>query len=169
MAPRATRLLLRDFRNYERAEVALGEGLTVLTGPNGAGKTNLLEGLYFALVGRSCRTSAEREVVRGGAAAARLEVETVGTDCRSHRLEVGFSPGEPKRLALDGSVLERPPDPSVRPLASVFMPDRLALVKGPPSARRAHLDQLAATLWPARAATRSAYARALAQRNAALA
>ncbi len=169
MAARATRLVLRDFRNYERAEVALGDGLTVVTGPNGAGKTNLLEGLYFGLVGRSCRTSAEREAVRGGAPAARLEVETEGADGRSHRLEVGIAIGEPKHLTLDGSVLERPPDPTVRPLTSVFMPDRLALVKGPPTARRAHLDQLSATLWPARAAARSAYGHALAQRNAALA
>ena len=169
MAPQATRLLLRDFRNYEHAEVALGEGLTVVTGPNGAGKTNLLEGLYFGLVGRSCRTSAEREVVRVGAAAARIEVHTQAADGRAHRLEVALAAGEPKRLALDGSVLARPPDPSVRPLASVFMPDRLMLIKGPPSARRAHLDRLAATLWPARGAARSAYARALGQRNAALA
>ena len=169
MAPRATRLLLRDFRNFERADVALGEGLTVVTGPNGAGKTNLLEGLYFGLTGRSCCTSAEREVVRGGARAARLEVETEGGDGRGHRLEVGLAPGEPKRLELDGGALERPPDASVRPLASVFMPDRLVLVKGPPAARRAHLDQLTATLWPARAAARSGYGRALAQRNAALA
>jgi DNA replication and repair protein RecF len=49
------------------------------------------------------------------------------------------------------------------------MPDRLGLVKGPPSARRAHVDRLAATLWPARADARGAYGRALAQRNAALA
>ena len=168
MAPWATRLLLRDFRNYERAEVELGERLTVVTGPNGAGKTNLLEGLYFGLVGRSCRTSAEREVLRGGAPAARIEVDTEGADGRPHRLEVGLATGEPKRLVLDGSVVERPPDPSVRPLASVFMPDRLVLVKGPPTARRAHLDQLAARLWPVRSAARSAYAHALAQRNAAL-
>ncbi len=168
MAPRATRLRLRDFRNYERAEVALGENLTVVTGPNGAGKTNLLEGLYFALVGRSCRTSVEREVVRVGAPAARLEVDTEGEDHRSHRLEVGLAPGEPKRLTLDGSVLDRPPA-CVRPLVSVFMPDRLTLIKGPPTTRRAHLDQLAATLWPARAPVRFAYAQALAQRNSALA
>jgi len=166
---RATRLQLRDFRNYERAELVLGEGLTVVVGPNGAGKTNLLEGLYFGLTGRSCRTSNERETVRAGASAARVSVETVGADEHAHRLDVGFAPGEPKLLELDGVALERPPDPAVRPLASVFMPDRLALVKGPPSSRRGHLDQLAATLWPSRATVRAAYARALAQRNAALA
>jgi DNA replication and repair protein RecF len=46
------------------------------------------------------------------------------------------------------------------------MPDRLALVKGPPAARRAHLDRLVPALWPARAELRSRFGRALAQRNA---
>ena len=64
---RALRVGLRDFRSYERADVELGPGLTVVVGPNGAGKTNLLEGIYFALTARSCRSSNEREVVRIGA------------------------------------------------------------------------------------------------------
>src|SRR5437763_862097 len=63
---RALRVGLRDFRSYERADVELGPGLTVVVGPNGAGKTNLLEGTYFALTARSCRSSNEREVVRIG-------------------------------------------------------------------------------------------------------
>ena len=167
--PRAERLELRDFRNYERADFELGEGLTVVTGPNGAGKTNLLEGLYFALTGRSCRTSSERETVRYGAPAARAVTRTRDAEGDPHTLEVGYEPGEPKRMRIDGSAFEGVPDPELRPLVNVFMPDRLALVKGAPSVRRAHLDQLAATLWPARAGERAAYARALAQRNAALA
>ena len=84
---------LRDFRNYTRAELELGEGLTVVHGPNGAGKTNLLEALYFGLTGRSCRTSNEREVVRLGASVARVELEVEADDGR-HLLEVGFEPGE---------------------------------------------------------------------------
>ena len=46
------------------------------------------------------------------------------------------------------------------------MPDRLTLVKGPPAARRSHLDGFVAALRPARAEARRRYARALAQRNA---
>jgi DNA replication and repair protein RecF len=41
-------------------------------------------------------------------------------------------------------------------------------VKGPPSLRRAHLDQLLVALWPSRAVNRRAYSQALAQRNALL-
>ena len=164
----ATRLRLRDFRSYERADVELGPGLTVVHGRNGAGKTNLLEALYFGCTGRSCRTSNEREVVRFDAGAARVEVAGRDRD-GDHELSVGFAPGEAKRLKVDGAPVERLLDAPARPLVSVFLPDRLELVKGPPALRRSHLDALVAALWPARTSTRRAYAQALAQRNALLA
>src|SRR5919202_1755970 len=116
---------LSDFRNYERAQLQLAPGLTVIHGPNGAGKTNLLE--------------------------------------------VGFEPGEEKRMRVDGAPVTALTSAPARPLVSVFLPDRLELVKGAPALRRAHLDQVLAALWPARAATRRAYCQALAQRNSLLA
>jgi DNA replication and repair protein RecF len=157
---------LRDFRNYERAELELGDGLNVVHGPNGAGKTNLLEAIYFALTARSCRTSNEREVVRSGEPVARVVAEVAGDDA-SHTLEVGFSPAQKEKLVkVDGALLDRSAAPPPRPLVCVFLPDRLELIKGAPASRRSHLDQVVAALWPARAETRTAYSRALAQRNA---
>jgi len=164
---RVTRLELRDFRNYEAAELDLPEGLAVVVGPNGAGKTNLLEAVYFGCTGASPRTSNERELVRRGATVARVVIDT-RDDEASHRLEVGFEPGEAKHLRVDGSAVTSLANLDARPLVSVFMPERLELVKGAPAARRAHLDQVVAALWPARAGARSAYSRALAQRNALL-
>ena len=164
----ATRLTLRDFRTYEAAEVELGPGLTVVTGRNGAGKTNLLEAVYFACTGRSCRTGNERECVRFGAPLTRLELQcTDGADL--HVLSVGFQPGEAKRMKVDGAPVDRLTDVASRPLVSVFLPDRLELITGAPALRRAHLDQVVAALRPARAATRRAYTAALAQRNALIA
>src|ERR671916_130190 len=163
-----TRIGLRDFRNYARAEVEFGPGLNVVSGPNGAGKTNLLEAVYFSLTARSCRTSNEREVVRSGEKVARVTADVSGAD-GSHTLEVGFAPGEEKRARVDGAPLERGAPPPPRPLACVFLPERLELVKGAPAARRGHLDQVVAALGRARAETRAAYGRALAQRNALIA
>jgi DNA replication and repair protein RecF len=165
---RAVGLRLRDFRTYAAAEVALGDGLTVVHGPNGTGKTNLLEALYFGLTGRSCRTSNEREVVRFDAPLARVEVTTAEPDGARHVLAVGFQPGEPKRLTVDGQPVERLADTPHRPLVSVFLPERLELVKGPPALRRAHVDQVVTALWPSRAETRRRYGQALAQRSALL-
>lgn len=165
--PEVRRLRVRDVRTYDRAELRLGESLTVIHGPNGAGKTNLLEALYLGLTGRSCRTRNDREVVRFGADGLRVELDIDAPD-GDHRLAVGYEPSQQRRLSADGAPVERLVDVPFRPLAIVFLPDRLELVKGAPGGRRAHLDQLVAALWPARAPARAAYAQALAQRNALL-
>jgi DNA replication and repair protein RecF len=163
------RLRVRDFRTYAVADVRLGPGLTVAHGRNGAGKTNLLEALYFGCTARSCRTSNERELLRFDVQACRVEVSTTDEQGHDHELFVGFQPGQDKRLRVDGAPVERLLDAPGRPLVSVFLPERLELVKGPPALRRSHLDALVTGLWPTRAQTRRQYAAALAQRNALLA
>ena len=165
---RVVSVQMRDFRSYGRAEARLGEGLTVVHGPNGAGKSNLLEALYFGCTARSPRTRNERELVRFGARAARVVVQLADRQ-RTHELAVGLEPGQPKRMSSDGADVERMLDVECRPLMSVFLPDRLELVKGPPALRRAHLDQVVAAVWPLRARDRREYSRVLAQRNALLA
>src|SRR5258708_27101232 len=72
-------------------------------------------------------------------------------------------------MSADGAPGERLLDVEHRPLLSVFMPDRLELLRGARGGRRAHLDQVVAGFWPLRAAERRAYGRVLAQRNALLA
>ncbi len=158
---------VRDFRCYDDIHAAFGDELNVIAGPNGVGKTNLLEALYFGCTGRSCRTSNDRELIRFGAKATRVVVGVDGID-GGHELSVGLAAGQPKRVKVDGAPVDLLLEVAGRPLVSVFMPDRLELVKGTPSLRRGHLDRLVAALWPARVATRRGYAQALAQRNALL-
>jgi DNA replication and repair protein RecF len=164
---------LRDFRSYARAEADLGEGLTVVHGPNAAGKSNLLEALYFGCTGHPLRARNERELIRFGEQTTRVVVRT--HDGREqHELSVGYgvfadTEKPVKHMRADGAPVERLLDVDTRPLVSVFLPDRLELIKGTPALRRAHMDALVAALWPLRAATRRAFSRALAQRNALLA
>jgi DNA replication and repair protein RecF len=170
---RVASVSLRDFRTYTRAEAHLGEGLTVLHGPNGAGKSNFLEALYFGCTGHPLRTRNERELVRFGERATRVAV-TVHDGEERHELTVAYGLGEGaerpiKRMCADGAIVERMLDVETRPFIGVFIPDRLELLKGSPAPRRAHLDRVVTALWPPRAATRRAYARALVQRNALLA
>jgi DNA replication and repair protein RecF len=164
---------LRDFRSYARANAGIGPGLTVVHGPNGAGKSNLLEAVYYGCTGHSPRTRNERELVRFGARTARVVVQLAAAQ-RTYELSVGYegpADGRPavKSMRCDGAPVERMLDLDMRPLLSVFEPDRLELIKGAPAARRAHLDQLVAALWPARAEHRRDYSRVLLQRNALLA
>jgi DNA replication and repair protein RecF len=154
------------FRNLARGELELGDGVTLLHGPNGAGKTNLLEALYMALAGRSCRTRADREAIAFGEPLARAEA-AVEAEGERRLFLCSVDRAEGRRHLLNGS--PAPPDAAaLRPSLAVFMPDRLALVKGPPAARRAHLDAFVGALHPARAEPRRRYGRALGQRNALL-
>jgi DNA replication and repair protein RecF len=155
-----------DFRNLANFEVRLGPGINLLWGANGAGKTNLLEATYMALVGRSCRTRDDRETIAFGQGLSRVEA-TVGDGAHHHRFLCSISRTDGRRHLVDGSAAG-PESSDQRPPVAVFMPDRLALVKGPPANRRSHLDGFWTALWPSRSESRRRYSKALAQRNALL-
>lgn len=159
----------RPLRSLSDARVELAPGIVSLVGPNGAGKTNLLEALYFALTGRSFRTADRRELIPFGESLARAEVAVRGEDAGERRLLASVSRAEGRRHLLDGNPADPATLASCRPPVAVFSPDRLALVKGPPAERRAHLDRFAAARWPSRAGLRQRFGKALAQRSALLA
>ena len=160
----------RPLRSLSDVRIELGKGIVSLIGPNGAGKTNLLEALYFALTGRSFRTSDRREMIPFGGALARAEAVVLDdADDIEHRLLASVSRADGRRHLLDGNAAEPSTVSRHRPPVAVFSPDRWALVKGPPAERRAHLDRYIAARWPARSGLRQRYGQALAQRNALLA
>jgi DNA replication and repair protein RecF len=159
----------RPLRSLGEARVELTAGTVSLVGPNGAGKTNFLEALYFALTGRSFRTSDRRELIPFGGQLARAEAVVRDEDGVEHRFLASVSRGDGRRHLLDGSPADLAALARHRPPIAVFSPDRLVLVKGPPGERRAHLDGYVATRWPSRAGLRQRYGQALAQRNALLA
>ncbi len=87
----ADRIVLRDFRNIESADIALSPGVNVFLGNNAQGKTNLLESLYLFAAGRSHRTSHERDMVRFGQPYFELSLETSAVDVtRIGRSRAGY-------------------------------------------------------------------------------
>jgi DNA replication and repair protein RecF len=163
-----TAIEARPLRSLDHVRVELEPGIVSIVGPNGVGKTNLVEALYFALTGRSFRTSDRRDLIPFGESLARAEATLRDADGLQRRLLASVSRTDGRRHLLDGS----PADPATlsrnRPPVAVFAPDRLSLIKGPPGERRAHLDGFAAARWPARTELRKHYGQALAQRNALL-
>lgn len=141
--------------------------MVLVVGRNGVGKTNLLESLHLATQGFSPRTRHDAQLIRFGESAARVALAG-----RRGELPVEVSvtvrDGQAKDARLNGARL--PSAESLRREFStlVFTPDRLAVVKGAPAARRAYFDRVLARLLPARAGAPQDYLATLAQRNAAL-
>ncbi len=159
-------LELSDVRCWRRAALELPEGLIVVQGPNGAGKTSLIEAVVLGALGVSPRTTREAEVVRRGAVALHVALDVEGPS-REHR-EIGFQPGVGRRLSIDGAP-ERSLGAWRRPgSVLVFIPEELRAVKGPPAARRRHLDRLLEAADTSFSPSQTAYQHALVQRNALL-
>lgn len=155
-------------RSLSGIEIHPSKSVTAIAGANGAGKTNLLEALYFGLTGRSFRTSDRRDLIPFGESLARAEVTVEDRDAIQHRFLASVSRSEGRRHLLEGKPVTSPVASAHRPFVAVFAPDRLQLIKGPPSERRAHIDSFIAARWPSRSDLRADYGRALAQRNAML-
>lgn len=166
-----SRVAADQVRSLTRVTLDPGPGVTVVIGPNGAGKTNLIEAVYFGLTTRSFRTSDRRDLIPFGSSWARVRVDVgggaEGTGV-THRFMSGIDRFEGTRYTLDGAAVDRAEAAAFRPAVTVFSPDRLELVKGPPSVRRGHIDGFVATRWPGQAGARRDFGRALAQRNALL-
>jgi DNA replication and repair protein RecF len=142
-------------------------GVVLVVGPNGVGKTNLLESLHVATQGFSPRTRQDAQLIAFDADAGRVGVRG-SRDGRETELSVILRRGQAKEARLNGARLPSAESLRREVATLVFTPDRLAVVKGGPAARRAYFDRVLGRLHPARAGEPQEYLAALAQRNAAL-
>ena len=141
-------------------------GLVIVIGKNGVGKTNLLEAIHVGSQGFSPRTRAEARLVRFGQDAARV---SLSVQDRSVAVSTQVTiAARDKRVLVNGAAAQGPDELRGRLATLVFLPDRLAVVKGGPIVRRAYTDRMLGRAFPVRAGLSSEYSRALAQRNEAL-
>ncbi len=166
------RLVLEDFRSYDRADVTLAPALTALVGPNGAGKTNLLEAIHLLARGDSPRAREDAETIRWGASMARLAASFVREDDAGRAEVLLFAPvaGErrrPRRYLVDGAS-KRADDALGRIVVVAFFPEDVELLSEAPSARRRYLDAMISQVDRVHRGEAREYQRVLEQRNALL-
>src|SRR3978361_1168898 len=134
-------LQLGSFRNWERVDLALEPGPTVLVGRNGEGKTNLVEAVgYLATLG-SHRVSSDAPLVRHGDGQAVVRAALRRGD-RELLVEVEINPGRANRVRVNRAPLPRPRELLGMVATVLFAPEDLALVRGDPTERRRVLDEL---------------------------
>lgn len=100
-----SRLLIRDFRNIESADLSLSTGFNFLIGPNGSGKTNILEAIYTLGHGSAFRSIQAAHVIRHQQHNFVLHGRLVPIEPESRELTLEFSKdrnGESK-VRIDGN------------------------------------------------------------------
>ena len=162
-------LKLRNFRNYEEIEILPHPGVNILFGQNGSGKTNLLEAIHYCALGRSHRTSQDKEVVLKGADMAAVGVQLQKSGVRMD-VQVKLTPNDvrKKSVYVDRKRAGRLSDLMGHVQCVIFSPEDLMLVKEGPAIRRRYLDMMLSQLSTAYFTALQQYQKALDQRNSML-
>jgi DNA replication and repair protein RecF len=126
--------------------------------------------------GHSHRATGDPELIGWGADVARVEGSVMAAEAsQADELEVALvrpgseaaAGGARKRIRVNG-VARRASALGNHVRAVLFGPEDMLLVIGPPTIRRAAIDRLASSLWPAYVEALARYGRALQQRNSLL-
>ena len=183
-----SRLELLNFRNYRELDLELKSGMTLVHGDNGQGKSNLLEAVYMLVIGKSVRTSTERDLVLQEPLTHEVHTQVVAEaqqDGESVKIMVGYrvspcesgqqAPGPGQRISVEDAVIQkyvringlprRVSDLVGRITGVMFGAQDLELVYGSPASRRRYLDIINSQLDPAYLRSLQRYQRVLRQRN----
>lgn len=161
---RLAHLELSNFRCWERLSLELPEGPVALVGPNASGKTSILEAMWYAASLGSHRTSTDSVLVRAGETSAIVRAG-VERDGHTDLIELEIVTQGRARAKLGGASVPRRRDVLGTLRASIFSPERVAVVRGDPGERRRFADDLLVQLHPRYHAVIKEFERALRQRN----
>jgi DNA replication and repair protein RecF len=158
-------LSLSDFRSHAESTFSFGPGLNLLHGANGAGKTNVLEGIHYLCLGKSFRTSSDRNAVRIGCRSFQIHAAMLMDTRGPSRARMAWSAGEGKRIDVGGAPLDRLVDVVGRFPLVVMAPSDHKLTEEGPDERRRFLDMLLCQASPTYVDDLMRYRRILKQRN----
>ena len=157
------RLMLTDFRNYERLRLEFKTRPVVLTGENGAGKTNILEALSFLTSGRGLRGAKLSDIGRRSPDSEEMRLWAVSADLEtpagSIRLGTGIDPSAPERRSvhIDGKPAKGAAAFTAHCAAVWVTPSMDRLFTDAPGERRRFVDRLVTVLDPDHASRVAAY------------
>lgn len=157
-------LQLINFRNYDNLHLSFNNNINLLIGSNGQGKTNILESIYMLALGKSFRTSKDKELVK-----FETQNSYIGglfsKNENDNTIEIIFGIDRKKGVKINKIFIEK----FVQLLGIfnvvVFSPEDLKLVKEGPKERRKFIDREISQIVPKYYYYISSYNKILFQRN----
>ena len=158
------KLILNNFRNYNKQEIELSKNINIFHGDNAQGKTNIIEAIYLSSIGKSFRTKKDSELVNieKKKESAIIEVEFEKID-RDGKIKLDIN--DKKNIYINGIKAKKLSEILGNVNIVLFSPDDISLFKGGPSKRRRALDIMISQLRPAYIYNLNLYLKTLEQRN----
>ncbi|MBR2986434.1 MAG: DNA replication/repair protein RecF [Clostridia bacterium] len=153
-----------DFRNIQSADIRFCDGINIIFGDNAVGKTSAIEGIYLCALGRSHRTSKEKDFIRFGEEAARVSI-VYEDSTRQNELAIAWSQRGRKQCAKNGVLIRKMSEFIGNFRAVLFTPEHLSIIKDGPAERRGFLDNAISQLDRVYVASLQRYHTVLQQRN----
>lgn len=133
-----TKLILRNFRNYDHLEISFSPKLNVIVGDNAEGKTNLVEAIHFLSLARSFRTSEITDLIKERCQFATIEAVV---DNHSTTKEItALLTSSSRKITCNGKQVRRISDLSKLVNVLVFEPKDALMFHDSPLVRRNFLD-----------------------------
>ncbi len=130
---------LENFRNYKKLNTTLASGLNVFIGNNAQGKTNLLESIYYCSIGKSTKTSRDKELIKWGETTSKVKIE-VEKQFYNSNIEIITRDKEKKTIKINEIPIKRIGELMGELTVIFFSPDEIRLVKDAPQDRRRFMD-----------------------------
>ena len=153
---------LNNFRNYEQEQIVLDKNVNIIYGNNGEGKTNILESVFVCALGKSFRTSKEKELIRIGQDYAKVNIDFEKND-RSGNIKINID--DKKSFFLNDIKLNKTSEVLGNIYVVLFNPDDINILKQGPANRRRFLNIMISQLRPNYVHLLNNYMKVLEQRN----
>ena len=161
-------LELKNYRNYKEEKISFDEGVNLILGDNAQGKTNLIEAIYISSMGKSFKTSKDRELINFDENAARVKVIAEKDELETEveiTLEKKGNNSVIKNIYKNRKKLSKTSELIKNIIIVVFSPDDLKIVKEEPEKRRRFLDREICQISPYYYENYDKYRNVLKQRN----
>ncbi len=161
------KLTLRNFRNYDAADIEFSPLTNIIYGNNAQGKTNILEAVYLFSQGKSHRAKTDKELVKFGCDFAALSVEFEDEN-RSYVGKMQILKNGRKAVKINHVNISKLSQLMNYLNVVMFSPEDLNIVKGSPNMRRRFIDSALSQLYPSYLSTLMEYNRVLDEKNSLL-
>ena len=156
------KIKLLNFRNYEEQEILLNPNINIFYGDNAQGKTNIIESIFLCAIGKSFRTTKDKEMIKFNKENASVYIEYKKVD-REGTIKIEIE--NKKNIYVNGIKIKKLSELLGKINIVIFTPDDIQILKEGPQKRRRFLDIMIGQLRPNYVHILNLYNKTLEQRN----